>query len=379
MSFLYPVVMPKMSMTMETGDLIVYYVSPGDHVKSGQVLFEVMTDKIDMEVEAPADGVIKDLIGVVGETIPIGKPVLTMLTESEVMAFDFDGPSEPVSEPIADSIAEPVAVVAEPEVVAPIVVAPVAPVPEVIAPVVAPVVVAPKTTTQIKAVPKARALAIEKGIALDSVKATGPDNTIMVSDLAGIHTNPKITARQLANRKLIAAGIEKTRSIPQTSFTRIFKHSSGKNQHWQAHLLTTWAAVLRTRLDLNISSINGESESDIGVAMIIKSIYGSALPVFHNPDLLGRKELEELYDRTIRQAEEGKVPIYMLSGATTTIFDLTSFRMSSNTPPLFPGHVTSLTVGQNSDSKKSISLTIDLRYCDFYDGSELLDHLIEGL
>ena len=375
MSFLYPVVMPKMSMTMETGDLIVYYVSPGDHVKSGQVLFEVMTDKIDMEVEAPADGVIKDLIGVVGETIPIGKPVLTMLTETEVMAFDFDGPSEPVTEPIA----EPVAVVAEPEVVAPIVVAPVAPVPEVIAPVVAPVVVAPKATTQIKAVPKARAIAIEKGIALDSVKATGPNNTIMVSDLAGIHTNPKITARQLANRKLIAAGIEKTRSIPQTSFTRIFKHSSGKNQHWQAHLLTTWAAVLRSRLDLNISSINGESESDIGVAMIIKSIYGSALPVFHNPDLLGRKELEELYDRTAHQAEEGKVPIYMLSGATTTIFDLTSFRMSSNTPPLFPGHVTSLTVGQNSDSKKSISLTIDLRYCDFYDGSELLDLLIEGL
>ena len=364
-----------MSMTMETGDLIVYYVSPGDHVKSGQVLFEVMTDKIDMEVEAPADGVIKDLIGVVGETIPIGKPVLTMLTETEVMAFDFDGPSAPVSEPIAESVA----VVAEPKVVAPIVGAPAAPVPEVIAPVVAPVVVAPKATTQIKAVPKARALAIEKGIALDSVKATGPDNTIMVSDLAGIHTNPKIAARQLANRKLIAAGIEKTRSSPQTSFTRIFKHSTGKNQHWQAHLLTTWAAVLRTRLDLNISSINGESESDIGVAMIIKSIYGSALPVFHNPDLLGRKELEELYDRTTHQAEEGKVPIYMLSGATTTIFDLTSFRMSSHTPPLFPGHVTSLTVGQNSDSKKSISLTIDLRYCDFYDGSELLDLLIEGL
>ena len=50
MSFKYPVVMPKMSMTMETGELINFHVAVGDQVKSGDVLFEVMTDKIDMEV-----------------------------------------------------------------------------------------------------------------------------------------------------------------------------------------------------------------------------------------------------------------------------------------------------------------------------------------
>ncbi len=50
MSFKYPVVMPKMSMTMETGELINFHVKVGDQVKSGDVLFEVMTDKIDMEV-----------------------------------------------------------------------------------------------------------------------------------------------------------------------------------------------------------------------------------------------------------------------------------------------------------------------------------------
>jgi pyruvate dehydrogenase E2 component (dihydrolipoamide acetyltransferase) len=63
MSFKYPVVMPKMSMTMETGELLLFHVKVGDQVKSGDVLFEVMTDKIDMEVEAPADGVIETLVG----------------------------------------------------------------------------------------------------------------------------------------------------------------------------------------------------------------------------------------------------------------------------------------------------------------------------
>ena len=89
MSFKYPVVMPKMSMTMETGELINFHVAVGDHVKSGDVLFEVMTDKIDMEVEAPADGVIEALVANPGDVVEIGKPVLIMLTETEVMAFDF--------------------------------------------------------------------------------------------------------------------------------------------------------------------------------------------------------------------------------------------------------------------------------------------------
>lgn len=89
MSFKYPVVMPKMSMTMETGELINFHVKVGDHVKSGDILFEVMTDKIDMEVDAPADGVIESLVAEPGAIIEIGKPVLIMLTETEVMAFDF--------------------------------------------------------------------------------------------------------------------------------------------------------------------------------------------------------------------------------------------------------------------------------------------------
>ena len=76
MSFKYPVVMPKMSMTMETGELINFHVKVGDQVKSGDVLFEVMTDKIDMEVEAPADGVIESLVAAPGAVVEIGKPVL---------------------------------------------------------------------------------------------------------------------------------------------------------------------------------------------------------------------------------------------------------------------------------------------------------------
>ena len=47
-TFDYAVIMPKMSMTMEEGELLAIRVNVGDLVKSGDVLFDVATDKIDM-------------------------------------------------------------------------------------------------------------------------------------------------------------------------------------------------------------------------------------------------------------------------------------------------------------------------------------------
>jgi pyruvate dehydrogenase E2 component (dihydrolipoamide acetyltransferase) len=378
MSFKYPVVMPKMSMTMETGELLLFHVKVGDQVKSGDVLFEVMTDKIDMEVEAPADGVIETLVGTPGDVIEIGKPVLIMLTETEVMAFDFGGDSAaPVAEPVAEPVvAAPIAAPAAPAAptpVAPVVAAPVvqpvAPTPPPVAPVVAaPVVAAPVTVnTSVKAVPKARVEAANRGIDLRTVHPTGPDRTITFSDVNSAQVDPAILKRQAANKALIAKGIEMTRGIAQASFNR---RANANFDH--AQLISAWAKVLRARPDL-------AAHQHIGVSLIIESKYGSALPVFRDPDLINVDQLRTLVTTTSDAAKNGKVPIAMLSGGTTTIFDLTSYSMSSATPLLFPNQVTSLTIGFDSESTKNISLTIDLNFCDFYDGALLLDALIASL
>jgi len=343
MSFKYPVVMPKMSMTMETGELINFHVGVGDQVKSGDVLFEVMTDKIDMEVEAPADGVIESLVANPGDVVEIGKPVLIMLTETEVMAFDFGTDNEPVAA---------VEVVAAP--------APVVPTPVVAA---APVIL----NETVKAVPKARVEAANRGVDLRTVRATGPDRTIMMEDVNAAQLDPAITKRQAANKALIAKGIEMTRGIAQASFTR-----SVKAEFDHATFIAAWAKVLRNRPDLAV-------HQQIGVALIIESKYGSALPVFKDPDQSNRADLAALVASTTQAAKNGKVPVAMLSGATTTVFDLTSYSMSSATPLLFPNQVTSVTIGYESATTKIVSLTIDLNFCDFYDGALLLDALVVAL
>ena len=382
MSFKYPVVMPKMSMTMETGELLLFHVKVGDQVKSGDVLFEVMTDKIDMEVEAPADGVIEALVGNPGDVIEIGKPVLIMLTETEVMAFDFGGDSAaPAVETVAPVVAAPLPPVeSAPVVPAPVVAAPVvqpipptpppvvtAPAIQAVTPVIAPapVVTAPIiVNTSVKAVPKARVEAANRGIDLRTVHPTGPDRTITFSDVNSAQIDPAVLKRQAANKALIAKGIEMTRGIAQASFNR---RANADFDH--AQLISAWAKVLRGRPDL-------AAHQHVGVSLIIESKYGSALPVFRDPDLMSVEELRTLVASTSDAAKNGKVPIAMLSGGTTTIFDLTTYSMSSATPLLFPNQVTSLTIGYDSESTKIISLTIDLNFCDFYDGALLLDALI---
>jgi pyruvate dehydrogenase E2 component (dihydrolipoamide acetyltransferase) len=364
--------MPKMSMTMETGELLLFHVKVGDQVKSGDVLFEVMTDKIDMEVEAPADGVIETLVGNPGDVIEIGKPVLIMLTETEVMAFDFGGDSAaPVAEPVAPVVAAPV-----PPVVAAPVAQPVAPTPPPVAPVVQAPVAQPVTpvaaapiivNTSVKAVPKARVEAANRGIDLRTVHPTGPDRTITFSDVNSAQVDPAVLKRQAANKALIAKGIEMTRGIAQASFNR---RANANFDH--AQLISAWAKVLRGRPDLAV-------HQHVGVSLIIESKYGSALPVFRDPDLMNLDQLRTLVASTNDAAKNGKVPIAMLSGGTTTIFDLTTYSMSSATPLLFPNQVTSLTIGYDSESTKNISLTIDLNFCDFYDGALLLDALVASL
>jgi pyruvate dehydrogenase E2 component (dihydrolipoamide acetyltransferase) len=341
MSFKYPVVMPKMSMTMETGELINFHVAVGDHVKNGDVLFEVMTDKIDMEVEAPADGVIEALVANPGDVVEIGKPVLIMLTETEVMAFDFGTDNEPVVEVVA-----------------------------AVTPVVTPPIVAQAPVIlneTVKAVPKARVEAANRGIDLRTVRATGPDRTIMMEDVNGAQLDPAIAKRQAANKALIAKGIEMTRGVAQASFTR-----SVKANFDHATFIAAWAKVLRNRPDL-------AAHQHVGVALIIESKYGSALPVFRDPDQANLAELTSLVASTTDAAKNGKVPVAMLSGATTTVFDLTSYSMSSATPLLFPNQVTSVTIGYESATTKIVSLTIDLNFCDFYDGALLLDALVASL
>jgi len=66
------VTMPKLSDTMEEGKILRWLKQAGDHVEVGDLLVEVETDKADMEVEASAAGVLREVKLGEGASAPVG-------------------------------------------------------------------------------------------------------------------------------------------------------------------------------------------------------------------------------------------------------------------------------------------------------------------
>jgi pyruvate dehydrogenase E2 component (dihydrolipoamide acetyltransferase) len=81
--------LPKFGDTMEEGTIVDCLVKPGDHVKSGDVLFDVETDKATIEIESPADGFVKRITVEVGQTYRVGMPLLILAGKDEQVSEDF--------------------------------------------------------------------------------------------------------------------------------------------------------------------------------------------------------------------------------------------------------------------------------------------------
>lgn len=62
---------PQASMEMSEGELDSWLVEDGATVSAGEPIYELATDKVTMEVESPAAGVLRH-IGSVGETYQVG-------------------------------------------------------------------------------------------------------------------------------------------------------------------------------------------------------------------------------------------------------------------------------------------------------------------
>ncbi|MEO7910069.1 MAG: dihydrolipoamide acetyltransferase family protein [Roseiflexaceae bacterium] len=77
------VIMPKVDMAMTEGTIALWRYRAGEAVRAGEPLFDITTDKADVEVEAPASGTLWDVRAAVGQTIAIGQPVAFILAPGE--------------------------------------------------------------------------------------------------------------------------------------------------------------------------------------------------------------------------------------------------------------------------------------------------------
>ncbi|MGI9437743.1 MAG: lipoyl domain-containing protein [Geminicoccaceae bacterium] len=67
--------MPRVSMNMEEGTLVAWQKQPGDSFAEGDILYEIETEKVTSEFEAPCSGVMLEHLVEEGDDVPVGDDV----------------------------------------------------------------------------------------------------------------------------------------------------------------------------------------------------------------------------------------------------------------------------------------------------------------
>ena len=148
----HEIVMPKLGLTMTEGTVEEWKFREGDHVKKGDVLLSISTDKLTNDVESEADGVLLKILLSSGETAPCKAVIGYLGQEDEAVP---DGAQPP--EGAAKAQTEPQAAVRQ--------------------------VPVRRSGEPVIASPAAKKLAKEKDVDLALVEGTGPKGRITLEDV----------------------------------------------------------------------------------------------------------------------------------------------------------------------------------------------------
>jgi pyruvate dehydrogenase E2 component (dihydrolipoamide acetyltransferase) len=163
------IVMPKVDMVMESGTFVEWLKKEGEQVAKGEPLFIISTDKADIEVEAPASGLLTALWARPDDVVPVSKVIGTILQPGELSA---DAPAAPGQQPAEAHSADS---------------RPVQPAPANIDRDRAQSATAgdgaKKPEKRVRSTPLARTLARERGLNLAEIPGSGPRGRIHRADI----------------------------------------------------------------------------------------------------------------------------------------------------------------------------------------------------
>jgi pyruvate dehydrogenase E2 component (dihydrolipoamide acetyltransferase) len=79
------VIMPALELAQETGKVLRWMKAPGDTVRKGEPIVEIETDKVTVEIEAPASGILSRVTAQEGDVVPVGQTI-ALIAESAAPA-----------------------------------------------------------------------------------------------------------------------------------------------------------------------------------------------------------------------------------------------------------------------------------------------------
>ena len=399
--------MPRLSDTMEEGNIVGWLKQEGDDVKVGDILAEVETDKATMELESFFDGTllyvglkegpvpVDGIIAIIGKK---GEDVKALLAEAEKESPKVEEAAPEVAQATEVKITA-TATAASP---APIAHAPV----ETVA-----------DTGMIKASPLAKKMAAEAGISLSGVTGTGEGGRIIKRDIENykpgaaqsngsaslaiptladfeygdhsISQMRKVIAKRLGESKYSAphfyltvelnmdAAIEARKAInalapPKISFNDFVIKAAANALRKHPHINGSWLGDKMTfHKDINV-----------GVAVAVDE--GLVVPVIRNTDLKSLSMINEEVKSLAGKARDKKITPQEMQGNTFTISNLGMFGIEEFTAIINPPDACILAVGtivqkpvvDNGEIKignrMKVTLSCDHRIVDGAKGAQFL-------
>ncbi|TFD26687.1 2-oxo acid dehydrogenase subunit E2 [Cryobacterium lyxosi] len=404
--------MPRLSDTMEEGELSRWMKQVGDEIHKGDVLAEIETDKATMDLEAFDNGILEQLLVVAGALVPIGEPVARIGDGSNIVT-EGAAPATPAA-PAAAAPAAPVAVAA-------------AATPIVIPPADTPTPATPTATQtgELRTSPLARKIGREHGIDLHTVAGTGPQGRITRTDVdrailaqeaaaSAVPTAPPAAAPAAAApvaaapavvsadsvsvpvsriRAVTARRLTESQAVPHffltgvVSVERLVAFRADVNESLAALgtkislndlFVRASAVALRAHPEVNASWGDGVilRHNHVNVGVAVATDDGLLVPVVVDAD---QKSLGAIAAETralAGLARTGSLSLAQMSGGTFTISNLGMFGIDSFTAVLNPPEAGILAIGAASDVPAvrdgvlvtvptvKITLTVDHRVLD---------------
>jgi pyruvate dehydrogenase E2 component (dihydrolipoamide acetyltransferase) len=397
------VIFPKLGQTMEEGAIVRWLKKEGDQVAKGDILFEIETDKANLEVESFFEGTLIKIVVGEGVTVPVNTVVGYIGAPGEKPP-ETPPPAAPppaaAKSPSAGAADRPSPAVAPPPAEGP----PSPPVAPPARPAVSPraralarecaidpakvrgsgpggrvverdvrAYLAKRGYDRLRISPAARALARQEGIDILAVRGSGDGGRIMTADIErAVRCKPRplsrmrqVIARRLAESKRAIPHFYVTVAADVTELLRLRAELKAGGSVWSINDFVLAAAVraLEEFPALN-STTDGQTVSwrgdvDLGVAVSVED--GLVVPVVRAAQLLTPAELRDQVRALVAKARAGRLAPDDMTGGSFTVSNMGMLDVENFAAIVNPGEAAILAVASARETPAAVKGEIRLR------------------
>ena len=391
------VVLPRLGLTQDDGTVVRWFKAEGSRVTKGEPLFEVMTDKATLEVEAPASGVLLRILVAEGSTVPVATPIALIGEAGEAVPAGpsaLGAPAAALGVPAGagDGQARGAA----------------GPVPGPTARASAGPAPATDGSGRVKVSPRARALAEMHGVDVRTLTGTGPGGRIVEHDVqaavasrtpaapasaatppppsvrAGGAPAPSAAPVQAAAasrmRAIIAKRMmESLHSTAQLTLTTDvdmeetvelraevgpeLERRAGVHVSYTDLIVRAAAVALREHPAINVrwdgEGVRRITEIHIGIAVALDE--GLVVPVVRRADQLTLAQISAASRDLSERARANKLKPEEMQGSTFTVTNLGMYDVDAFTPVLNPPEAAILGVGRLHRRPVAVGERVEIR------------------